>query len=281
MKRTILLLSLVFISVFSSAQSPWNKKKGEGFLKLAETVIVSDQFYGPDGEIQPITTTGVYITSIYGEYGLSDKLTAFIYFPFFFRNTLNEQQLVNSGATIPGDESNSIGDTNIGVSYGLKQDGPFVVSASLMLGLPIGETDGGDTELLQSGDGEFNQLVKVNAGYSLYPIPVYMIASVGFNNRTNDFSDELHVSGEVGLTVKTSFNIAFKVYSLSSFENGDASADQTGIFSNNTEYFAYGPELSYTHKDTFGASISYQGALSGQNILANPSYSFGVHYKFN
>ncbi len=280
MKRTILFLYIMLLSGVSLAQSPWNKKKGEGFVKLAETIIVSDQFYGPDGKIQPITTTGVYISSIYGEYGLSDKITAFIYFPFFFRNTLNEQQLANSGATIPGDESNSIGDTNIGISYGLKQDGPIVMSASLMLGLPVGETAGGNTQLLQSGDGEFNQLLKVNIGYSFYPTPVYLIGGAGFNNRTNNFSDELHLNGEVGLTIKSSINIAFKIYSLSSLDNGDAAADQTGIFSNNTEYFAYGPELSYTHHETFGVSITYQSALSGQNILANPSYSFGIHYKF-
>ncbi len=280
MKKLIVLIAISMTVASSWAQSPWNKKKGEGFVKLSETIIVSDQFYDPSGNIQPITTTGVYITSIYGEYGLSDKLTAFIYFPFFFRNTLNEQQLVNSGTTVPGDESNGVGDTNIGISYGIKQNGPFVLNTSLLLGLPIGETEGGDTGLLQSGDGEFNQLVKLNAGYSFYPIPIYVIAGIGLNNRTNDFSDELHINGEVGLTIKSSFNVAFKVYSLSSFDNGDADANQNGIFSNNTEYFAYGPELSYTHNDRFGASITYQGALSGQNILANPSYSFGLHYKF-
>lgn len=274
------LLALLLSTSFCWAQSAWNKKKGEGFVKLSQTIIISDQFYDANGDIQPITTTGVYITSIYGEYGLSDRITGVIYFPFFFRNTLNEQFLVNTGATIPGDEHNSIGDSFVGASYGLKQDGPLVLNVSLILGLPIGETSGGDTQLLQSGDGEFNQLIKFNAGYSFYPLPIYTSAAIGFNNRTQDFSDEFHLSAEVGYTFKERLTLAFKIYNVSSFENGEATTAQNGIFANNTEYFAFGPELIYQFKNKLGLSANAQGAISGQNILASPSYSFGAFYKF-
>lgn len=278
--KTLLIIAFTFILSFSFGQSAWNKKQGEGFAKLAQTAIVSDQFYDANGDIRSITTTGVYITSLYGEYGISDKITGLVYFPFFFRNTLNEQFLVNSGTTVPGDELNSIGESFIGASYALKQDGPFVFNVSLILGLPIGETSGGDTQLLQSGDGEFNQLIKFNAGYSFYPLPIYATASIGFNNRTNDFSDEFHLSAEVGYTFKEQLNIALKIYNLTSFENGDAAAAQNGIFANNTEYLSFGPELSYTFKNNLGLSATAQGALSGQNILASPSYTFGAYYKF-
>lgn len=278
--NALLIIAFTFSLSFSFGQSAWNKKQGESFVKLAQTAIVSDQFYDANGDIQSITTTGVYITSLYGEYGISDKITGLVYFPFFFRNTLNEQFLVNSGATIPGDELNSIGDSFIGASYALKQDGPFVLNTSLILGLPIGETSGGDTQLLQSGDGEFNQLIKLNAGYSFYPLPIYASATIGFNNRTNDFSDEFHFSAEAGYTFKEKLTVAFKIYNLISFKNGEAATSQNGIFANNTEYFAFGPEVSYTFKNTFGVTANMQGALSGQNILASPSYSFGAFYKF-
>jgi len=274
------IIVFTIIASLSFGQSAWNKKKGEGFVKLAQTAIVSDQFFDAEGNTQGITTTGVFITSLYAEYGISDKLTGLAYFPFFFRNTLNEQFLVNSGVTVPGDELNSIGDSFIGASYALKQDGPLVFNVSVILGLPIGETSGGDTQLLQSGDGEFNQLVKFNAGYSFYPLPIYATASIGFNNRTNDFSDEFHLSAEVGYTFKQQLNIALKVYSLTSFENGDADSAQNGLFANNTEYLAIGPEVSFIFKNNLGFSASAQGAFSGQNILASPSYSFGAYYKF-
>lgn len=275
--RALVILTLATIQ--SYGQGPWNKKKGEGFVKLSQTILKGNQFFDSEGELKTITGSGIYITSIYTEYGISDRLTAVAYVPFF-RSVLNERQLVNSGILVPGDESNSLGDVNLSLQYGILNIGPFVLSSSLTLGLPIGQTAGGETMLLQSGDGEFNQLLKVHAGYSFHPVPVYALIGVGFNNRTNDFSDEFHANFEAGVTIKKSITAAIKLYNLSSFNNGDGTATQSGIFSNNLEYFAFGPSIAYTHNDKFGVSADIQGAFSGQNILAEPSINFGLFYKF-
>ena len=130
----ILLLTLLTYANTTFAQGPWNKKAKEGFFKLSEMVIVSDDFYTPEGTISNIKTTGVYITSIYAEYGFSDKITGVAFVPFFVRNTINEQQFSTSSNVEPGDESNSFGDVNIGIQYGIKQSGSLVLSASLLLG---------------------------------------------------------------------------------------------------------------------------------------------------
>lgn len=271
------LLSIVSINgVF--AQGAWNKAQGEGFFKLSEMVIVSDEFYTPEGTTQRIKTAGVYITSLYGEYGLSNKLTAVAFLPFFVRNTINEQNFAISTNNEEGDESNSFGDVNIGLQYGIKQSGPLVLSASLLLGLPVGETSGGRTEILQSGDGEFNQLLRLHAGYSFYPAPFYMTGAIGFNNRTKDFSDEFHFTIEAGASIKESLFVALKFGVLQSFNNGDAVSSQTGIFSNNLEYVSIGPEVSYLLNEKFGLSASVFSALSGQNILAKPAFNLGVVY---
>ena len=274
----ILLLSSG-VYQFATAQSAWTKKQGSGFLKLSEDIIVSGDFYDAEGNIVDITTTGIYITSLYGEYGLSDRFTGFFYVPFI-RSTLNEQRQINSGLTTPGDEANSIGDATIGLAYGLKQSGAFVLNVSLALGLPLGDTRGGDTQLLQSGDGEFNQLIKLNAGYSFYPAPVYATAGIGFNNRTRDFSDEFHFNLEVGVTLAKNLNAALKINNVTSFNNGDPQASQTGIFSNNLEFLSIGPEIAYDINERFGVSANVLGAASGQNILASPSFGFGVFLKF-
>ena len=280
MKKIRLGLLLLFtIVVFTaSAQGPWNKKQGEGFFKLGQMAIVSDKYYTPEGTRQTIKTAGVYITSIYAEYGLNDKFTAVGFIPFFVRNTINEQQFAISPNTEEGDESNTFGDVNIGVQYGLKQNGPFVLSASLLLGIPSGETNGGRTQILQSGDGEFNQLLKVHGGYSFYPAPFYLAGAVGFNNRTKDFSDEFHFTFEAGSSIGKSVFAALKFGLIESFNNGDATASQTGIFSNNLEYVTFGPEISVLLGKGFGVSASVFGALRGQNILGRPAYNLGLVY---
>ncbi len=277
-KLSFLLLICIFSNTLKS-QNPWNKKKGEGFFKLDQTIIISDAFYTPEKNISDITTTGVYISSLYGEYGFSDKITGVLYFPFFFRVTLNEQEFSQSGVIEPGDELNSIGDASVGLQYQIFKRGNFSLSSSLIFGIPLGEDMGGDTQLLQSGDGEFNQLIRLHGGYSFYPKPMYLAMGVGFNNRTQGFSDEFHLSLEAGYTFNEKLNLALKLYNLTSFQNGSTAESQTGIFSNNLEYLSIGPEIGYSFNKKFGVTSAIFGAFSGRNILASPSISAGLFYK--
>lgn len=279
MKKIFVLVGLVVLGQYTWAQGAWTKGQGEGFFKLSQSVIVSDAFYSPEGTIQDIKTAGVYITSVYAEYGITDNLTAVAFVPFFFRNTINRQEFRVSTNEEPGDESNSFGDFNVGLQYGLLKKGAFVLSSSLLLGVPSGETAGGESMILQSGDGEFNQLLRLHAGYSFYPKPFYAAAYAGVNNRTKDFSDEFHFGLEAGAAFPSGFFAALKLAVVESFMNGDASASQTGIFSNNTEFISFGPELAYSFGNGWSVSGSALGAFSGQNILASPMYSLGVVYE--
>ena len=272
----LLLLALVEVSF---AQGAWTKGKGKGFFKLSQSVIISDAFYSPEGTVQDIKTAGVYITSFYGEYGITDKLTAVAFVPFFFRNTINKQEFNVSTNEEPGDESNSFGDFNVGIQYGLFKKGPLVVSASLLFGVPSGETSGGESMILQSGDGEFNQLLRVHAGYSFYPKPFYVSAYSGINNRTQDFSDEFHVGLEAGAAFPSGFFAALKLSVVESLMNGEASSSQTGIFSNNTEFISFGPQVAYGFDNGWLVSGSALGAFSGRNILASPMFSVGIVYE--
>ncbi|NJM26575.1 MAG: hypothetical protein HC859_14985, partial [Bacteroidia bacterium] len=107
-----------------------------------------------------IVTTSLYSTSFYGEYGITDRFTGIVYLPFFVRSTLNEVRYNQSGNSIPGDAVNSLGDAEVSLKYGLIVNKPIVMSATLTLGLPLGETRGGDQQILQTGDGEFNQMLR-------------------------------------------------------------------------------------------------------------------------
>jgi len=278
MKNNITVIIALLLTFEVMAQGAWTKPKGGGFFKLAETVIVSDGFFNPEGDIRDIKTTGVYISSVYAEYGITDRITAIAYVPFFVRNTINEQEFAISPNIEEADEANSFGDMNIGLQVGILKNGPLVLSSSLLLGLPTGETAGGNSQLLQSGDGEFNQLLRLHAGYSFYPKPYYAAGYVGINNRTDGFSDEFRLGLEAGTTINSWF-IALKMDWVESLLNGDVEASQTGIFSNNTEFISFGPEVAYSLGNGFGVSGSILGAFKGQNILASPSLTLGLIYE--
>ena len=278
MKRllTIVLLSSAAISI-CFAGGGWPQKKGKGFFKIGQSVIIANKYFSPGGEVVDITTISLYTTSFYGEYGITDRLTGIAYVPFFVRSTLNEVRYEPSGTVVPGDEMNSFGDTDIGLKFGITKDKPVAVSATLMLGLPIGETAGGEQKILQAGDGEFNQLVMIDAGKGFNKW--YGNIGVGFNNRTNGFSDEFRYTFEVGYTGSPKLIASLKVNGVNSLYNGDEIPNtNNGVFANNTEYLAFGPELGYKIKDNFGVTASAFFATAAKRILASPNFGAGLYY---
>jgi len=280
MKKYILLSTLLVMSVSFSAIAGggWTPKKKKGYFKFGQNILRSSKFYSPSGDIIDVNTISLYTTSIYGEYGLTDRLAAIVYAPLFVRNTINKQESRQTGMLISdGDMANAIGDLDLGIKYALIYDKSIALSASLTLGIPTGITNGGEGQILQTGDGEFNQLVKLEASKSFYPRPLYVSTLVGFNNRSEGFSEEFHFGVEVGYTFKDKLTTTFKVYNVSSLKNGEAPTSAgNAIFSNDTAYFSYGPEISYKLNNKIGVSGSAAYALSGERILAAPNYNLGV-----
>ena len=137
---------------------------------------------------------------------------------------------------------------------------------------------------LQTGDGEFNQLLQLDVGtsFGFGGINFYAAAYGGFNNRTNGFSDELRYGMEGGATFpKTGITTILRLYGIKSLKNGDATdiPNSTSIFANNSEHFTISPEIAYQFNDKWGVSATYAQALSGRIIFANPAYSVGVFLK--
>jgi hypothetical protein len=279
-KTTILLLLFISSLPWCYAGGGWPQPKGKGYYKIGQNWIISDSFYGPEGDIVAIRTTALYTTSFYGEYGITNRLTGILYFPFFVRNTLNEERYQPSGNVVPGDEVNALGDTDVAFKYGLIVNKPVVLSATLVFGLPIGETTGGEGQILQTGDGEFNQMIKLDVSGSLYPAPLYGSAYVAFNNRTEDFSDEVRYGFEVGYTFFKKITAIAKLNVVESLYNGkEELSENNGIFSNNTEYVSPMIEIGYALNDKWGISGSAGFAFSGKNILASPNFGIGVYLK--
>lgn len=280
MKKYLAAAILINVSTSVLAGGGWTYKKEQGFVKLSQNAIYADRLFNPDGEIIDITTIGYYATSIYGEYGITDKLTAIAYVPFFTRNTLNKTRFIQTGAEIPGDEFNSFGDMDLSLQYGFYQSDTWVASVRVLFGLPFGEVNGGKTGILQSGDGEFNQMIRFDVSRSISS-KAWVSFYAGLNNRTNDFSDEYRLGGEIGTGIGQHFFGIIKLDVVQSFFNGDADPSQGGtIFSNNTEFVSPSIELAYEMDNNLGFSVSAAGAFAAKNILASPNFGVGLYKKF-
>ncbi len=277
--KTIFAFIAVLILFSNTIYSQWVKGKGKGYYKLSAWNIQSDQHYTDTGAIDPNITQGQFNISFYGEYGLADKLDVLVYLPFFSRSYQND---VLSGTTgdllTSGDALNSVGDIDVGVSYSLFKNKNIALSTTLKFGLPVGKTKGS----LQTGDGEFNQLVLLNLGmpFKLEEIPLYAKVYTGYNNRTEDFSDEFRVGLELGVNLlNEKLWLIGRLDRVSSLKNGSLSAQnnsQGSIFANNVEYTSAGIEAAYYISKKLGLSFNYTSAFEGRIIFASPSISGGI-----
>ncbi|GAA5037008.1 hypothetical protein GCM10011506_32870 [Marivirga lumbricoides] len=279
MKKLGFFILMMFLVSHGYSRGPWPQKPKSAFIKLGQWWINASKFYNRNGEIIDITTTGLYTTSIYAEYGFTEKITGVVYAPVFSRAILNKRVDTNDVLIAEGDELNSIGDIDISFKYTFLQKDALVVSFGLTLGIPTGNPSGGNTQLLQTGDGEFNQLVSLSAGYSFYPVPFYAILDLGVNNRTSNFSDEFRYGMELGYTLKK-FTLITRAFGVKSFFNGDENAlNGNGLFNNNVEYLSLAPELIFQVNEQLGLSAGFGTAVSGRSILAARTYQAGVFIK--
>ena len=285
-KSSILLIALVLSTSTLWAGGPWTQKKGKGYFKLSEWWIIFNQHYTDAGLIDPNITTGIFNTTFYGEYGLSDRFTTMLYVPLLSRNYMNNLVSSTTGETlIPGEAINTLGDTDLGFKYSLTKPGSkWPVAATLTLGIPTGTPVAGSLNNLQTGDGEFNQILQVDAGRSFQikkKVNSYVSGYVGFNHRTNGFSEEFRYGIETGVGLFNSkLWLIARLLGVESFKNG-ATAEtvtSTSLFANNTEYTSYSFEAAYYVQKRVGFSFSYASAFRGEIIAAAPTYSVGVFY---
>ncbi|EAY26942.1 transporter [Microscilla marina] len=255
----------------------WIAPKGHGYVQLSQTAIYAQQFYSAEGTTTDMTTAGFYSTELSGRLGLGSHLEISLQAPLFVRATRNAVRFRSSQRVQTGDQVSTIGDMTVGVKYGLINRKSFVLSGSLLLGVPTGTVQGGESQLLQTGDGEFNQIIGLDIGYKISSF--YVTGGVGFNNRTNSFSDEIRANAGVAWAYNR-FLAMVQANMVHSLNNGAASATPENIFSNNVRYVTITPKLAFaiTQKLSFNASVG--GIVSGQNMLKAPVYNTGILFQF-
>lgn len=284
--KIISIVTLILITTSSFAGGGWTKKKGKSYIKVAGWWVESNDFFSSSGGNSTGTVdNGLFNVNIYAEYGFTDKLTAIAYVPFFSRSYQNREIDQNGvvNQALPGGDLNSFGDSEVGVKYAIFQKGRFALAGSLILGLPLGNDGSDQTLALATGDGEFNQLVRADLGISLYnsdTTSLYGNVYIGYNNRTEDFSDEYRAGAELGAGfLKNKLWLVGKLDVIESTENGDkgtSSGGSASVFANNSEVVNLTAETAiyFTKKIGLNASVSFP--LSGQNVYDAPAYSAGL-----
>lgn len=272
-KLSILLL---FFSVNLIAQSPWTKKKNEGYVQLSFTTISNyDALYG-----NPDYSTNRKINDntlqLYGEYGLSDKTTLIASVPL---------KMVKSGALVQPvsftteESKTSLGNIQIGVKHNFYNKkwlltGQLTVEAntssfSIASGLRTGYDAWTVTPLFIAGRG-FDRW--------------YIQASTGFDIRTNDYSSTYKLGGEIGYKAIDWLWVAGFLDGVASLKNGDVALPlqnvTTGLYVNNQSFAAFGLKLIGEISEKTGVNFGFGGAFAGRNVPKKAALTFGLYHKF-
>ncbi|MCI4668663.1 MAG: hypothetical protein MRZ79_11055 [Bacteroidia bacterium] len=275
MKKILLVLFLSLLSSMSFAGGGWVYKQGQGYLKLTQWWAVSPSSFDAFGNRTSLVPVGYFNTSIYGEVGLSDKLTGTLYMPFYSRMVLYQR---NSDPLVPTESLNGFGDVDISFKYGLITDQTFVASASLTLGIPFGRTGQGVNENLATGDGELNVMFRLDGGFgwNISSLQGWGNAYVAYNNRSLTFNDEFRFGAELGAKVwKNRLLLIGRLDRIDAL--GEFEANAGTIFSNNFEFLSVSGEVGINFTEKIGIAGTVTKALSGRSYFTSPSYAVGIY----
>ena len=273
MKRLIFSMFLVAVVLCHNSiahAGGWTQPKGKGYFKLSQQILRAESLNHSSGIKTEIPKVSGNTTSLYGEFGLIDRVTLVGYMPFYTSYSIDAEGL---------DSTTGIGDWDVGLRIGILTGGPTVVSLQALAGLPLGES-GGDI-VFWTGDGEFNQHFSLQVGHSLYPVPAYLKGEIGYNNRKSsdvredNYADELRYSLQAGYTIAERVGIALSLRGVQALDRADDEFHER----NDIEYLSYGPQVDFYVTPNAGVTASMTRFTRARNMLDAPTWEFGVFLK--
>lgn len=269
-------LILLLLTVAVTAQSPWTQKKDKSYLQLSFTSISNyDQIYAKTAYPTDRKITDNTL-QFYGEYGLSDKTTLFTAIPL---KLVSSGDAVRQPTATTKNSKTSLGNIQLGIKHNFYQK-QWIISGQFTV-----EANTGSFEVasgLRTGYDawSFTPLFLIGRGFNNW----YIQAFTGFDIRTNGYSSNYKLGGELGYKAAKWLWIAGFLDGVASFKNGDvvlpASNTLTGLYVNDQSFAAFGLKLIGEIHSDFGVNLGFGGALSGRNVPKKPALSFGLFHKF-
>ena len=280
MKNCIKIL-ILFISVSAFSQSPWAQKKGKFYTQLSFTTIpnYNELFGDPDyttfGEISDNTI------QLYGEYGISDKTSLVVNLPLKLISITNfEDPRIDCIGDCSQDFSETVlGNLEIGVKHNFyKKD--WTLSGQFSI---------------EANTGSYFETSGIRTGYDAYTFTplflagrsfgkTYIQSFIGANIRTNDYSSNFKIGGEVGRKITKHIWLIGFLDIVKTLKDGNITLPfqnrLTGLYVNDQDYGAYGLKGIAEINDAYGVTAGFGGAFFGNNVAKQAALNFGVYHRF-
>lgn len=276
--KKLFKLTILLISFTAFSQSPWTQEKGKFYTQLSFTAIngYSALFGNPDYNTEREISDRTL--QFFGEYGLSDKTSLLLNLPYKLVEAGDLTSTSLASITNSGTEG-SLGNIELGLKHNFYKK-KWVLSGQFSIEANTGSFDA--TTGLRTGYDAwtFTPMFLAGRGFG----KTYVQGFIGANIRTNDYSSNFRIGGELGRKLgKRIWLIGFLDIS-SSFKNGDIVLPTenlaTGLYVNDQEFGAFGLKAIGEFTDKFGITAGYGGAFSGNNVAKKAAITFGLYQKF-
>jgi hypothetical protein len=190
-----------------AAAGAWPQRPGASYFKIAGAYLYSEHEYDSQGEkvdilaSEPFTTdTGYRDVSFtaYLEHGIDARLTLVGSLPFKILTSTRTETTGFADLSRAVEVTNGgLSDLSLGLRYPLQIE-PFPVSVQGNVKVPLrydAQPENGGPPL---GSGALDLDLNLLAGASLWPVPGYVGASVGYRLRGGDLADEIVFNVEAG-----------------------------------------------------------------------------------
>jgi hypothetical protein len=277
--KTILLSLLLFFSYSLIAGGPWLNKSKSGFFQIQSTFPSSSYnklFLRNSNESTLSRSVLDYTLQAYLEYGLTDKLNIISTLPYKFVGTTTSN---NDSAELEKGSLNGLGNYKIGLKYGVLNKG-LKVAISIQSNLNTITKDLNKGLATGYDANSLGLYIHIGKGFTKN---LYSFIDGGVNAVGNDYSNYIDIHYELGYQIKPSLWTALTFDIRESFKNGsnlNENLKQTGLYTNNQEYFAYGLKASYELKSKIGFTAATFGAFSGNYVAKIATFSLGVYKKW-
>jgi len=258
------------------AQSPWTQEKGKFYTQFSFTTIANyDEVFG-DPEYKTDREITDNTLQLYGEYGITSKTTLLVNLPI---KLIKTGDAVNGSAFITEDSKTAFGNISLGLKHQFYNK-KWIISGQLNVEANTGTFEAASG--IRTGQDAWTFTPTLNIGRSFEKF--YVQAFTGFDFKTNTYSNNFKIGGEIGTKVHAKIWLIGFVDIVNSFNDGDVNLPLsnfgTALYINNQEYGAFGLKAVGEFNKSFGGVLSFGGAFSGNNVAKQAALTVGVYHKF-
>lgn len=287
MKYLVSFFIFLFLFLGSKSQSPWVNPEKAYYIQLSYSTIpeYNSLFNGKEDAFQTSRYIQDKTIQLYGEYGLSNKLTLITSIPFKLLKSgnLNPMADFELQDIPPASTNNALGNVQLSIKYKLL-DKKWVAAGQLRIELPAIVSNSSSSGLIPGYDAfSFAPILTIGGGWNKF-YGYYWLSGI---IRTNNYSEYLNTGIEGGWKPYKGFWVIIYSELLHSFNNGNRSLPppekQFGLYSNDLEYFSYGLKFLYEvdlrSNKKIGFIANAAGSFSGFAVAHSPLLSVGVYLK--